>query len=369
MINPFPYGRVVQGEDYCPRPGLQKELAGLVRGGRSVVLIGPRRTGKTSLAVATVRGMRGKRLVKANLMAVKSPADVSRRLLAGLTALEGESDWLDILRSLARLRPKLTLDAGTGQPGLTLDEVEARRPESVEDVLQALGRLRARKPVILLDEFQDVAAMPEAERVLALMRGVIQHQSDLPYVFAGSDQHGMHMLFQDPASPFYKSAALLPVGPIEEEGFRAYLGERFETGRRKVPDETWDAIFSRARDNPGDVQQLCNALWDVTERGGTLGLESLEQAVALIVSRERGGYETLASQLSARQLDVLRAMARLGGAHPYATGFIQAVGVTHAGAVKTAVDGLVKKRILVRVEEEYRFFSPFFGDWLRQAGM
>lgn len=340
-----------------------------MRAGRSVVLIGPRRTGKTSLAVATVRGMRGRRLVKANLMAVKSPADVSRRLLTGLTTLEGEGDWLDVLRSLGRLRPKLSLDPGTGRPELTLDEVEARRPESVEDVLQALGRLRARKPVILLDEFQDVAALPEPDRVLALMRGVIQHQSDLPYVFAGSDQHGMHMLFQDPASPFYKSATLLPVGPIEAERFRAHLGERFASGRRKVPDAIWDAIFHRSLNNPGDVQQLCNALWEVTGRGETLAPETIDQAVVLIVSRERGGYETLAAQLSARQLDVLRTMARLGGEHPYATEFIRAAGMAHAGTVKTAVDGLIKKRILARVEDELRFFTPFFGDWLRQAGM
>jgi len=47
-MNPFKYGCVVAGENYCRRPELQRQLSELVKSGQNVVVQGPRRMGKTS---------------------------------------------------------------------------------------------------------------------------------------------------------------------------------------------------------------------------------------------------------------------------------------------------------------------------------
>ena len=58
-MNPFKYGCVVAGENYCRRPELQRQLGELVKRGQIVVVQGPRRMGKTSLVVETVKSLRG----------------------------------------------------------------------------------------------------------------------------------------------------------------------------------------------------------------------------------------------------------------------------------------------------------------------
>ena len=99
------------------------------------------------------------------------------------------------------------------------------------------------------------------------MRGRIQFQGDIPYVFTGSVRSRMVGLFDNPDSAFYKSALTLCVGEIERDSFAAFLQSRFETGHRRVSDDTVRAIMDAVADVPGDVQQLCEAAWGVTEDG------------------------------------------------------------------------------------------------------
>ena len=70
MKNPFKYGCVVSGENFCERPELAEKLAGFVRSGQNVVIQGERRMGKTSLVRETIGRMRGIRLVYVDLLGV-----------------------------------------------------------------------------------------------------------------------------------------------------------------------------------------------------------------------------------------------------------------------------------------------------------
>ena len=78
MKNPFAYGRVVEGVDYCPRPKLEKLLADMLASGQNVVLHGARRVGKTSLAM---RAARKKRTVYADFLACNDAGEVTERIV------------------------------------------------------------------------------------------------------------------------------------------------------------------------------------------------------------------------------------------------------------------------------------------------
>ena len=71
----------------CPRPALEKQLAGFVRSGQNVVIHGERRMGKTSLINAVVRGMRGWRMVYVDLLHVQTVGDVCRRIVSAVRYL------------------------------------------------------------------------------------------------------------------------------------------------------------------------------------------------------------------------------------------------------------------------------------------
>ncbi len=62
-MNPFRYGEDVTKSDFCARPTHVKRLRGYLESGHKVVVLGERRTGKTSLIVESARWLRGLRLL------------------------------------------------------------------------------------------------------------------------------------------------------------------------------------------------------------------------------------------------------------------------------------------------------------------
>ena len=79
-MNPFRYGCIVAGENYCPRRELQRQLKELIVSGQNVVVQGPRRMGKTSLVGETVRSIRGMRMVYVDLFCARTAAEFCRRV-------------------------------------------------------------------------------------------------------------------------------------------------------------------------------------------------------------------------------------------------------------------------------------------------
>ena len=53
----FKYGCIVDGENFCDRPNLSRQLANYISSGQNVVIQGERRIGKSSLVRAAISGM------------------------------------------------------------------------------------------------------------------------------------------------------------------------------------------------------------------------------------------------------------------------------------------------------------------------
>jgi hypothetical protein len=68
-------------------------------------------------------------------------------------------------------------------------------PESLEEVVDWLGSRKGRNPVVVLDEFQDVLNLPDADTVLAVLRSRIQYHDRIAYIFAGSVHRKLDGIF------------------------------------------------------------------------------------------------------------------------------------------------------------------------------
>ena len=218
------------------------------------------------------------------------------------------------------------------------------------------------RTVVVFDEFQDVGNLLGAQTVLALMRGRIQFQGDVPYVFTGSVRSRMVELFDNPDSAFYKSALTLCVGEIDRDTFASFLQGRFETGRRRVSGETVRAIMDTVADVPGDVQQLCEAAWGVTS--GSVGGEDSDAALQVVFMREGDKFESFCERLSPVQFKLLMGIARQGGREIQSRAFLDEAGIGNAASARKAALRLCELRYVYLFRGEYRFSSMFFRAWL-----
>jgi AAA+ ATPase superfamily predicted ATPase len=362
---PFKSGMVVVGRDFCGRPEeterLKDELARCSR----VCLVGERRIGKTSLVHETVRQQKGHSLVFIDFLCVKSSSDVIRRIVEGIFRTSEKTALSRVAQAFASLRPVISADPLTGTPALSLAPGLTPPPDTLEGALDYLGRQK--KTTVFFDEFQALLDLPPAEQtdLLARMRSRIQLHSETPYVFAGSVRGEMDRMFFDHSSPFYKSAIRFELGPLRRSSFSKFIRNSFTSGKRSISDVLLSRLFELCHDVPGDIQRLCQCLWDETSSGDNLDTPLLERALLRLFSNEERAYSILVEYVTGQQLKCLRALSEQGGTASLGGEFLAMTGITTNSSVQRAMNSLVKKRILFRDGKAYRFCDPFFGEWVK----
>lgn len=365
-MNPFKYGQVVSAEDFCPRPKLLKELKGFMMSGQNVVMQGERRIGKTSLIHETVHSVRRMRILYVDLLEIKTSDALCKRIAKAIVSMEHQDGFLEkIIKKLSLLKPSITVDPLTGQPSVSFDPAVSLQPDSIEGLLDVITSAHKRKPlVVVFDEFQDIMNLKEAGEALAILRGKIQFHSKLPYIFAGSIRNRMDEIFNDPDSAFFKSAIPITVGPLDRKRFALFLQEKFAIGKRSIDPDMIERVFEIGEDVSGDVQQLCEALWEITSYKEQITQEKIPDALNLIFARESKGYEAILVQLTGQQLRCLVGLAKMGGETPQSKAFLQSVNIHLPSSVKKALSRMEQLKIIFQYQGKYKFVNPFFKAWL-----
>ncbi len=147
------------------------------------------------------------------------------------------------------------------------------------------------------------------------------------------------------------------------------LKKKFTTGQRRIHDEVLEKVFKIANNIPGDIQQLCEALFEVTSgKDIIISLDKLKNALELIFAREQKSYENYISLLTNIQLRCLTSIAKEGGKSVFSVAFMKSAGFNNPSSVRRAITRLIKLNILFESGGEYRFINPFFRAWLPYKG-
>src|SRR5437899_3088165 len=243
----FPTDQPIPASQMIGRRTDVREISAALAGGSSVVLAGPRRTGKTSVCDAVLGRLarRGFYTVAVDLFRIATAAELAESLVASTlsnrsplrralhqTRRAGRfvADALHtsaVLKSKAQLGEELEI---AFSPGLA-----ARDPERYLDYALALpGRIAAadgREAVVFFDEFQEVASPQqpygEADRLTKRMRAIFQRSSGVSYLFAGSLAHLMHDLFTPTHRALHQFGGFHDLRPIDREAWLEGLARRF----------------------------------------------------------------------------------------------------------------------------------------------
>jgi hypothetical protein len=365
-MNPFKYGCVVDGDNFCARLDAERQLQSFAESGQNVVVQGARRMGKSSLVRRAINDMRGESLVYIDLYFIGSMSDLCSRIMAGIARMNGRMSFIRKVMSLvSHLRPTLSFSTTDGSPIISVDARAADEPASLQTVMDLLAKIAADgKTCIVFDEFQDILRLPDAERILAEMRGSIQLQPNVPFFFLGSVRHDMASIFTSPKSPFFKSAAAFEVDAIPQMDFAEFIVRRFSHGNRKVGIPTATSLIKTADSVSGDVQELCAALWETTETGATITEGDIPLALEHIFAREGKAFERAVTNLTPTQIAVLKGIAAAGDARIYSTAFLESVRIASTGTVKKAVKRLAAEELVYEWQRSWRFVDPFFREWI-----
>ena len=375
--NPFRFGDVATGEHFTDREAETAELSNDLRSGQSVLVISPRRFGKTSLITAVMEKIRKQHVLVAYVDLLRTTtkerfaSQLAAALYAGLTpAVERVVHRAGELFQNLPLRPKITLNQDsspsfefTAAPGTTdIDQTIDRLLELPQEV----AKRRKRQAVLVLDEFQEVVTLdPELP---ARMRATFQFQSDVAHVYLGSRQHLLRNVFTDANSPLYNSAKVFPLGPIERDAFGRFIAERFASTGVPISADAIAHLLAITNGHPHDTQKLGYFAWAAAESENTLAtVDTVDGAFATAIATDTARYTELWDGLTTNQRKLLEAVGQAGPTEEVLSeDFRRRHRLGAYATAERALDTLVERGLIERESRSQVAVSDvFLRHWLR----
>lgn len=364
---PFISGKFVTGKDFCGREEELNILKTHINSNSRVYLIGERRVGKSSLIHECVRQISEKKILYIDFWTARNIDDVCKKILQGIISYEKKQSFLiKIIKQFSYLRPTFSFDQNTGQTNIGFSsDTPKMTVGSLEELLDLIESLK--KHVVVFDEFQDVAHIPETEKVLATMRSKIQSHTKVPYIFAGSIRNKMIDIFTDYKSPFYKTAICMDILPIKRGLFEEFILKRFsKNGKRKVSREVINYIFDLCYEIPGDIQQLCIYTWIESEDTSEISEDTVKRALRNMLSMLKNSYEKIYDSLSSQQILFIKALSlSKNGNSNISKEFLKLSQIDLTQSAKKAANRLIDRKIILKKSKNYQFSDPFFREWVK----
>jgi len=374
MTNPFLYGSLALDEAFTDREPELAELGSDLRNGQDVVILAPRRYGKTSLVWRVQQELLKKRILVAHVDLMTTP---TKERLAEKLAKTIHDDIasplyrareaaLGIFRGL-RITPQITLDPDDASVAFGFDVGHRRADvdatlERLFELPGELGAERKRRVVLVLDEFQEVTDIdPHLPR---LMRAVFQQQPEVAHVYLGSKRHMLRRIFSDQNEPFWRSAKQMELGLIAPVLFAPYIVERFRQTGKSITEEAVTGILRVTRGHPYATQELCYFVWEETLPRRKASLLEVDRGLTGALHSEHAHFSLLWDGAAAGQRLLLQALAAEPG-RPYTAAYRREHSLPATTSVQKALSALRRRELVTtRRDGAIEIAEPFFAEWI-----
>ena len=367
----FVYGVSVGGNNFTDRTKESHRLKMNFENGLNVVLISPRRMGKTSL-IKHVQGIVDKSLIQTVFVDIydcRSEYDFYNKFAEALlkqTANKMEMTIENIKRFLVRLSPKMSFSLDLTSEysfslGITPKEYS---PEEILALPELLAKHIGKHIVVCIDEFQQIGEWPDSIYVQKRMRGVWQHQQHVSYCLFGSRQHMMTNIFQNKRMPFYQFGEPNYLQPIPTADWIPFIQGKFKEKDLTISEVYVTRICEIVRNQSSYVQQLA---WDVMLNTDVEVTEDvIKQGVSDLLDQCTPLFMEQLNSLSTYQMNFLRAIN--DGQHDQWTSQ-EVMGKYNLGTKSNITKMqklLLEKDFIERREDGLYLSDPVMELWLKQ---
>lgn len=266
----FPTDTPISAERMIGRQDEVSAMTSSLRGGGSLVVAGPRRTGKTTVCDAAIARLAedGCYIAAVDLFRLADAADLAEQLVlatvanrSGLRRLVQRTRHAGraladaaTLTATVRARAELGEDLEFAfRPGLAREDPERYLTYALE-LPQKIANADGRRMILFLDEFQEIASarcpFGDPDRLTKRMRAAFQRSPDVSFLFAGSIEHLMRDLFASEERGLSQFGSFFPLPPIGPETWREGIAARFAEDACAVDGPALERLIAAGEGHP-----------------------------------------------------------------------------------------------------------------------
>ena len=367
-MNPFNYISIAQGDSFYDRTSETDQMVKTLSGGNNIVLLAPRRYGKTSLVFRVMDELEKQGIVCVyfDLMPVYSLESFIELYLKALYRKQtAKQNFLTLVSKLSTIRPKVSFDT-MGNPEFGIDFSEPKASVStlsdVLDIPEMMAK-KGKRIVIVFDEFQEIGKLHKYG-VEALIRSRIQMQHSANYLFLGSKTHMMQDMFLKKNRPFYNSAMVMHLSALPETDTISFLQDRFAQSDIKISKPLCSNLIERVDNIPYYIQLLAAEIWQyMVPELKTVTEEIIDKCFLRVIEMKHDYYYELFDKFSVAQKRLLVAIAR-SGENIFSSKYIKENRLVGASSIQKSLLALVESGVVEKTESVYSIGDPFFKSFV-----
>jgi AAA+ ATPase superfamily predicted ATPase len=348
MVNPFKFGTVVENSFFTDRENELQYIKSVLNSENHLILISPRRFGKTSLVVKALRESNRKHIML-NLQSVVSTEDLAARLLKEIFKIYKFEKVKHFIKNF-RIVPTISLNPMTDGVDVSIMPMVDNRVliEDVFALLQAIASEEDRL-IVVLDEFQEIKSIDK--NLDRLLRSIMQLHKNINYLFLGSQESMMREIFEKKKSPFFHFGQLLHLDKIPYDDFKLYLLERLSFVDNA--DEICNEILAFTKCHPYYTQQLASQVWEIGRKGEMDNI--VNEAIARLLEFHDLNFERIWLNFNNTDKRILMWLANNN--KPYAL-----MGIAQS-TISSSLKRMLKDGYVIKTAE-YEVEDPFFRNWI-----
>lgn len=376
MCKRFVYGVAVSDYNFIGREQETKRLLDNFRGGINVILMSPRRLGKTSLVKHVCNKLDEEDIITVylDIFGCKSEYDFYNKLAAEVLkqTVSKHELWLEEAKEfIYRLTPKISFSPEPNADfaislGIT---PKTHTPEEVLGMAEKIAIKKGKRIVICIDEFQQIGEMANSKQIQARLRTVWQHQKQVSYCLFGSKHHLMSAIFLHRSMPFYQFGDIISLDKIETADWVEYIVSHFADGKRTISRALAEDICRFTENYSAYVQQLSWLVFTQKEEGETVTEEDVKQAMNDLLATNEILFMQMIEPLSEYQLNFLRAIAS-GVTKDFGLSEVREEyklgSYSNINRLKTA---LLERDLIEKRGAETVMTDPVFAKWIKRKVM
>ena len=370
--SPFQFGTLATEENFIDRVEDRAMLKQMLASHINVMLISPRRWGKSSLVKKVMGELSAEdknvRICYIDAFSIGSEAEFYRTFASQVIACASSKmeRWIeDAKKFLTGVVPQIVVnDQITDFVAFDMKFVPQERDKmTILQLPEILAREKGVKIIVCIDEFQQLANLPEYKNMEGMMRSVWQQQQLTTYCLYGSKRNMMLNIFNNSNSPFYRFGQVIFMQKIAKEHWIPFIQSSFEKTGKSISKELADRICDTVVCHSCYLQQLCYFIWsftasEVTEEVLSLGLKQ-------VLNINTPMFQNLKESLSFTQIEMLKAIAH-GEQHFSSQAVKQIYNLGNPNTIVKNKKTLQNKDIIEKEKENFAFVDPIYRLWFKQ---